>query len=40
MRQRIPIDKTSQTPLLKLMTAKTTFRENIPGIKGGDYGLN
>ena len=40
MRQRIPIDENSNTPLLNLMTAKTTFRENIPGIKGGDYGLN
>lgn len=40
MRQKIPIDKTSDTPLLKLMTAKTTILENVPGIKGGDYGLN
>ena len=40
MRQRTPIDENSNTPLLKLMTAKTTFRENVPGIRGGDYGLN
>lgn len=40
MRQKIPIDKTSKTPLLKLMTAKTTVLENVPGIRSGDYGLN
>lgn len=35
----IEIDDLSKTPLLDLMSQKSSFRENIAGIKGGDQGL-
>ena len=35
----IEIDDSSKTPLLKLMSQQSSFRENVAGIKGGDYGI-
>ena len=38
MNQDIDIDDTSSTPLLPLMQAESSVRENIAGIKSGDFG--
>lgn len=35
----IEIDDSSKAPLLKLMSQKSSIRENVAGIKGGDYGI-
>lgn len=37
--QDVEIDTGSSTPLYPLMSAETSFRENLPGIKSGDAGL-
>lgn len=39
MNQGVEINDSSFTPLLPLMTADSSVRENIAGIKSGDYGL-
>lgn len=36
--KNIEIDKSSRVPLLELMSQQSSFRENIAGIRGGDYG--
>lgn len=38
MNQDIDIDDTSLTPLLPLMQAESSVRENVAGIKSGDFG--
>ena len=39
MNTDIEIDDASLTPLWPLMTAESSVRENVAGIKSGDYGL-